>query len=272
MVAAVARGGKGRADEASQGGMNGVGGKPGKNKANAKKRVTPKQPSKRVQVSLVMYAWEACINSVWLCHELDQSKHWWITSRSSSIIHHWWHCLLSLLQRILKAREPKIVEDAKNALLLKGTKCPEAVQTVLRDLVSHHSIDWMIVMTAQQRAHDDDAGQSHTHARIELILFSPVICKWISYQTRLLKPNAKMLSRKNEIRPFEDATSLEFLMDKNDCALFAFGNHSKKRPQNLIMVSRCRRLIITIHSLDWSIIIIILHLPSDRDALTTSIC
>jgi ribosome production factor 2 len=44
-----------------------------------------------------------------------------------------------------------------------------------------------------------------------------------------------MLSRKNEIRPFEDTSSLEFLMDKNECALFCFASHSKKRPHNLIL-------------------------------------
>ncbi|TFJ82735.1 hypothetical protein NSK_005928 [Nannochloropsis salina CCMP1776] len=89
--------------------------------------------------------------------------------------------------RLLKAKEPKLVEDGKQALFLKGTKCPQLLQTVLRDL------------------------------------------------TKLLKPNAKFLSRKNEIRPFEDVISLEFLADKNDCALFCFGSHSKKRPQNLII-------------------------------------
>lgn len=47
-----------------------------------------------------------------------------------------------------------------------------------------------------------------------------------------------MLNRKNEIRPFEDVSSLEFLLDKNDCALFAVGTHNKKRPLNLIMVRR----------------------------------
>lgn len=45
-----------------------------------------------------------------------------------------------------------------------------------------------------------------------------------------------MLNRKNEIRPFEDVSSLEFLLDKNDCALFAVGTHNKKRPLNLILV------------------------------------
>lgn len=48
-----------------------------------------------------------------------------------------------------------------------------------------------------------------------------------------------MLNRKNDIRPFEDVTSLEFLLDKNDCALFAVGTHNKKRPLNLVMVRAC---------------------------------
>ena len=39
------------------------------------------------------------------------------------------------VQRLLKAKEPKVVEDAKNVLLLKGTKCPGVMQTVLKDLV-----------------------------------------------------------------------------------------------------------------------------------------
>lgn len=37
--------------------------------------------------------------------------------------------------RLLKAKEPKLVEDGKQALFLKGTKCPQLLQTVLRDLV-----------------------------------------------------------------------------------------------------------------------------------------
>ena len=48
-------------------------------------------------------------------------------------------------------------------------------------------------------------------------------------------PNAKLLSRNNDILPFEDAQSLEFLLTKNDCSLFALASHNKKRPNNLIM-------------------------------------
>ena len=59
--------------------------------------------------------------------------------------------------------------------------------------------------------------------------------------SQLLKPNCKVLGRKNEITPFEDANSLEFLTTKNDCSLFVVGSHSKKRMNNLIMVTKLNR-------------------------------
>lgn len=49
------------------------------------------------------------------------------------------------------------------------------------------------------------------------------------------KPHAIMFSRKNQIRPFEDVSSLEFFATKTACGLFVFGSHTKKRPHNLIM-------------------------------------
>jgi len=51
----------------------------------------------------------------------------------------------------------------------------------------------------------------------------------------MTKPNNRTLTRKNEIYPFEDANSLEFLCEKNDCSLFVLGSHTKKRPNNLVM-------------------------------------
>ena len=50
--------------------------------------------------------------------------------------------------------------------------------------------------------------------------------------------DALKFSRKNDdIRPFEmgGEVSLESHAERNDCSLFAVGNHSKKRPHNLIM-------------------------------------
>jgi len=51
-------------------------------------------------------------------------------------------------------------------------------------------------------------------------------------------PNAKLLSKKNQIVAFDDVQgqqSLEFLTTKNDCALFALASTNKKRPNNFVM-------------------------------------
>ena len=48
------------------------------------------------------------------------------------------------------------------------------------------------------------------------------------------KPDAINFSKKNSIRPFEDASSLEFFAEKQDASLFVIGSHSKKRPDNLV--------------------------------------
>ncbi|EGW33305.1 uncharacterized protein SPAPADRAFT_50200 [Spathaspora passalidarum NRRL Y-27907] len=50
----------------------------------------------------------------------------------------------------------------------------------------------------------------------------------------LKKPHAKKFSRKNEIRPFEDAAELEFFSEKNDSSLMVFSSNNKKRPNTLI--------------------------------------
>ena len=49
------------------------------------------------------------------------------------------------------------------------------------------------------------------------------------------KPNSIAYNQKNDIRPFEDATKLEFFAKKNDSSLFVFGSHNKKRPHNMII-------------------------------------
>jgi ribosome production factor 2 len=53
-------------------------------------------------------------------------------------------------------------------------------------------------------------------------------------QYALKRPNAINFSRKNDIHPFDDASSLEFFAGKNDASLFLTGLHSKKRPNDLI--------------------------------------
>lgn len=54
-------------------------------------------------------------------------------------------------------------------------------------------------------------------------------------QLKLKKPDAVMLTQKNDILPFEDAVQIEKLLQKHDSSLFLFSSHSKKRPNNLIL-------------------------------------
>ena len=44
---------------------------------------------------------------------------------------------------------------------------------------------------------------------------------------------AKKFSKKNDIHPFEDPSSLVFFSEKNDTSLLVFGSSSKKRPNTL---------------------------------------
>jgi hypothetical protein len=92
--------------------------------------------------------------------------------------------------RIVKAREPQLVEDRKKTLLLHGTKCPLPLHSLLKTF--------------------------HT----------------------LTKPHSILLNKKNEnIHPFENVESLEFLATKNECGLVVWGSSSKKRP-NAITILR----------------------------------
>ena len=91
--------------------------------------------------------------------------------------------------RIVKAREPQLVEERKKTLFLHGTKCPQPLHSVLKTF--HH----------------------------------------------LTKPHSILLNKKNEnIHPFENVESLEFLASKNECGLVVWGSSSKKRPNAITML------------------------------------
>lgn len=52
----------------------------------------------------------------------------------------------------------------------------------------------------------------------------------------LKKPFMKRFHKKNPILPFEDATSLEFLSEKNDASILVLSTNNKKRPNNLTFI------------------------------------
>jgi len=54
---------------------------------------------------------------------------------------------------------------------------------------------------------------------------------------KLRKQDSVKFSRKNEVRPFEPGgeSALQFFCERSDCPLFVLGQHSKKRPHNLVL-------------------------------------
>lgn len=51
----------------------------------------------------------------------------------------------------------------------------------------------------------------------------------------LKRPDAISFAKKNPVRPFEDAASLEFWAQKNDASMFVVGQSTKKRPNGLVL-------------------------------------
>jgi ribosome production factor 2 len=64
---------------------------------------------------------------------------------------------------------------------------------------------------------------------------SEVIQSVLSDLNSLKKPASIKFHKKNSIHPFDDASGLEFLSEKNDASLLVLGSHSKKRPHNLVV-------------------------------------
>lgn len=64
-------------------------------------------------------------------------------------------------------------------------------------------------------------------------------------------PHSKLLAKNNVIQTFDDEGqhSLEFLMTKNDCSMFALASHNKKRPNNLCIGRMFDRRILDIAEL-----------------------
>eukprot|EP00117_Sycon_ciliatum_P043200 scpid87948/ scgid31315/ Ribosome production factor 2 homolog; Brix domain-containing protein 1; Ribosome biogenesis protein RPF2 homolog len=92
------------------------------------------------------------------------------------------------VKRALEKREPKVIENPRLCLCIRGNKTTETVTDLLKDL---HS---------------------------------------------LKKPNSQLLGRRHEFRPFEDVSKIEGMCKKYDSSLCAFVSHSKKRPNNLVLM------------------------------------
>ncbi|TFY52629.1 hypothetical protein EVG20_g10471 [Dentipellis fragilis] len=63
-----------------------------------------------------------------------------------------------------------------------------------------------------------------------------VVTKVMKELMSLKRPDAISFSKKNPVRPFEDASSLEFWAAKNDASFFIVGQSTKKRPNGMTFV------------------------------------
>ena len=112
-------------------------------------------------------------------------------------------------KRVLEARQPKEIEDARTAVFLKGTHSGEVLNGVMKELVISPIIILSRLPTTQT-------------------------------QMSLKRPHAIAFNKKNDIHPFDNnsnsAASLEFWANKNDASLFVIGQTTKKRPHGLTFV------------------------------------
>jgi len=110
----------------------------------------------------------------------------------------------------LEAREPKEVEDPRTVIFVRGTRTGEVVKGAMKDLVR--------------------GLRSNDYIWIIKHLFFFFL--W-DVKIALKRPFATSFSKKNVVRPFEDAASLEFWAHKNDASMFVLGQSTKKRPNGL---------------------------------------
>ncbi|KAF2009863.1 Brix-domain-containing protein [Aaosphaeria arxii CBS 175.79] len=91
-----------------------------------------------------------------------------------------------------------------------------------------------------KRAMDKRAPQQHENPKTTLFLSatktSEVLKLVVSDLVSLKRPFVERFTKKNDIHPFEDATSLEFFSNKNDTSLLALSSHSKKRPHCITLI------------------------------------
>lgn len=89
---------------------------------------------------------------------------------------------------------------------------------------------------------DNKAPQATENPRTTLFLrytsSSDILHLVLTDLYALKRPLAIKFTKKNDIHPFEDSSSLEFFSEKNDASLIIYASNSKKRPHCLTFV-RC---------------------------------
>lgn len=143
-------------------------------------------------------------------------------------------------KRAADAKQPQLVEkQAKTAMIVRTQGISEKVKVALSELVSLCARTRIPRPSRRVRLRNTSTPLTLSlvfHVSDGLALY----CRTLGHdcQNQLKKPNSISFSKSNQIRPFEDATSLNFWSVKNDASLFLIGTHTKKRPHGLIW-ARC---------------------------------
>ncbi|KAI9654913.1 MAG: Glucosyltransferase-like protein [Trizodia sp. TS-e1964] len=91
-----------------------------------------------------------------------------------------------------------------------------------------------------KRALDKQAPKPIENPKISLFLKGSTCSEIVGHTLRdlhsLKRPLAIKFSKKNDIHPFDNVSSLEFFSAKNDASLLVFGHNSKKRPHSLTLL------------------------------------
>jgi len=85
---------------------------------------------------------------------------------------------------------------------------------------------WKLAGQRKSRTHEQSSFVRGSHT-------GEVVGDVMKELMALKRPHAISFSKKNVVRPFEDATSLEFWAQKNDASMFVLGQSTKKRPNGL---------------------------------------
>lgn len=138
-------------------------------------------------------------------------------------------------KRALKERESKTVEGDRGLLCMRGTHTSEQITEVLKDLVRPPSTSDRVLLRSpppppsqsplptnnQSPTSIPDPPFEQYHVQVGLLVAtapcSAVLTSVLS-QHDLKKPASTYFSRRNDKRPFEDETSVEFLCQKNEGA------------------------------------------------------
>ncbi|KAK9454186.1 Brix domain-containing protein [Dipodascopsis uninucleata] len=91
-----------------------------------------------------------------------------------------------------------------------------------------------------KRAMDSRAPQLVEHTKKALVIRAStggqLVQNAMTDLSAYKKPDVKKFSKKNEVHPFDDTTTLEFFSQKNDASLLLVGSNTKKRPNTLTWI------------------------------------